>query len=238
MSKLQTNMLLLAGLGFLALLPRVEASDRDQKTVFTFSGPVEIPGQVLPAGTYVFRLADSSSNRNIIQVFNKDEDRVFGTFLAISDYRLRPSEETIIRFEERAAGAPQAIKGWFYPGRTDGHEFVYPKTEAVALAKANHTPVPAMPVELTVDTTKPETKLDGPEVTALLAAPLKAEEPNGEEVEIAQAFPPAAPAASLSGAELPDKLPATASPLPLIGLIGLTLLGTAIGLRLAAVPPK
>ena len=47
----------------------------DKKTTVTFSAPVEIPGinaQVLPAGTYVFRLLDALSDRNVVQVFNKD----------------------------------------------------------------------------------------------------------------------------------------------------------------------
>src|SRR5580692_10984638 len=160
MIKLRTKMMLLAGLGILTLLPGAWASDRDQKTVFTFSGPVEIPGQILPAGTYVFKLADSASNRHIVQVFNQSEDHVFGTFLAIPDYRLRPSEKPIITFHERPAGSPEAIKGWFYPGRHYGHEFVYPKVRARILARLNHTPVPAMPVELTLDTTKPDLQLD------------------------------------------------------------------------------
>src|SRR5580658_6019578 len=84
-----------------ALSPAAMASTWNQKTVFTFSGPVEIPGQVLPAGTYVFKLMDSSSNRHIVQVFNKEENRVFGTFLAIPDYRLHPHDEPIITFHER-----------------------------------------------------------------------------------------------------------------------------------------
>jgi hypothetical protein len=238
MIKLRTKMMLLAGLGILTLLPGAWASERDQKTVFTFSGPVEIPGQILPAGTYVFRLADSSSNRNIIQVFNKDENRLFGTFLAISDYRLRPSEKTIIRFAERTAGSPQAIKGWFYPGRNHGHEFVYPKKEALELAKVNHTPVPSMPSELSVDTTITSIKVNGPEYLALVMAPLKVEEPTGEEVELAKAFPAADTGAAAQGAGLPEKLPSTATPLPLIGLIGLLSLGTAATLRIAAVRAK
>jgi hypothetical protein len=228
MSKLQTKMMLLAGLGALALLPGAKADDWNQKTVFTFSGPVEIPGQVLPAGTYVFKLANSQSNRHIVQVFNKDENHVFGTFLAIPDYRLRPSIKPIIKFHERPAGSPDAIKAWFYPGRNYGHEFVYPKTEALALAKANDTPVPSMPVELTPSTKQPDVTIYGPVVVALNAAPLKAEEPSGEEVELAEAFDVSAPA----------KLPATATSLPLFGLIGLLSLGTAVTLRLVAVKAK
>ncbi len=237
MSKMQTKMMLMAGLGVLALLPGARAAEWSQRTVLTFSGPVEIPGQILPAGTYVFKLADSSSNRYIVQVFNKDENRIYGTFLAIPDYRLNTSNKTIIRFEERAAGSPQAIKAWFFPGKHYGQEFVYPKAKAVALAQANNTPVPFMPAELAPDTTKPAVTLDGPEVAALNAAPLKAEEPNGEEVELAEAFAPAA-ATVAPGAELPEELPTTATLMPLVGLIGLLSLGTAIALRLASVKVK
>jgi hypothetical protein len=228
MSKLQTKMILLAGLGALALLPGAKADEWNQKTVFTFSGPVEIPGQILPAGTYVFKLHNSASNRHIVQVFNQREDHIFGTFLAIPDYRLQPSSKPIINFHERAAGSPVAVKGWFYPGRTYGHEFVYPKAKAVALAQANNTPVPSMPTELTPDTTMPDIAMNGPEIAAFDVAILMAEKPTGEEVELAEAF-------SVDDApKLPETLPTTATSLPLIGLIGLLSLGTATTLRLAA----
>jgi hypothetical protein len=221
-------------LGAGALLPTVQASEWSQRTTFTFSGPVEIPGQVLPAGTYVFKLADSNSYRHIVQVFNKEENYVFGTFLTIPTYRQRPSEKSIIKFEERAGSAPDAIKMWFYPGRISGHEFVYPKQEALALAQANRTPVPFMPNELTPDTTNHSVKVDGPEFEAFYAAPLKVEKPTGEVVELAQVVPPAAAQTSAPSAELPQELPATATSLPLIALLGLLSLGATVTLRLAA----
>src|SRR5690242_8637418 len=93
---------------FSAALPNAQADEWNKKTIVTFSGPTEIPGQVLSAGTYVFKLADSQSDRNIVQVFNKDETRLYGTFLAIPDYRLEPADKPVITFEERAAGAPEA----------------------------------------------------------------------------------------------------------------------------------
>ncbi len=232
MNKLR-NFMLFLGLGMLALLPAAKADEWNQRTVLTFSGPVEIPGQVLPEGTYVFKVVNSHSNRHIVQVFNKEENRVFGTFLAIPSYRLRPSDKTIIRFEERAAGEPQAIKAWFFPHKTYGHEFVYPKAEALALAKANNTPVPAMPAELAPNMTKPAVTMQSPEIMALLVVPLREEKPTGEEVELAQAVEPAAPPA-----ELPKELPKTASSLPLVALIGLLSLGTAAALRFAAVKAK
>jgi hypothetical protein len=229
MTQLQTKMILLAGLA-LAMLPVANADEWSQRTVVTFSGPVEIPGQTLPAGTYVFKLANSQAHRHIVQVFNKDENHVFATILAIPSYRQHPSEKTIIRFEERAAGEPQAVKAWFYPHKNYGHEFVYPKTEALALAKANDTTVPSMPAELAPSTTKPAVALKGPEIMALLVVPLKAEKPTGEEIELAEASAPRA--------ELPAELPATATSLPLIGLIGLLSLGGAATLRLAAARVK
>jgi hypothetical protein len=114
-----------------------------QKTV-TFSAPVEIPGQVLMAGTYVFKLLDSPSNRTIVQIFNKDQTKLFATVLAIPDYRLKPTGKTVITFDERPAGSPEAIKAWFYPGDEYGQEFVYPKTRAMQLAKVVKQPVPSM----------------------------------------------------------------------------------------------
>ena len=137
MTQLQTKTMLLAGLGAMLLIPGAKADLRDQRTIFTFSDPVEIPGQVLPAGSSLFKLLDSASNRHIVQVFNKDQNHVFGTFLAIPDYRLKPSDKSIIKFHERPAGSPDAVKTWFYPGSNYGHQFVYPKSEALALAEAS-----------------------------------------------------------------------------------------------------
>jgi hypothetical protein len=226
---MKTRVMLFVGLGLLGgIVQRAAADDFDQKTVFTFSGPVEIPGQVLSAGTYVFKLADSSSDRNIVQVFNKDETNLYGTFLAIPDYRIKPAGKTIITFEERPAGSPEAVKAWFYPGENYGRDFVYPKPKATALAKANNTPVPSMPAEFAANTIKPAATVKAPHIVAMSQAPLKAQKPTEEEVEIAEVF------AVSAEAPLPPTLPTTASPLPLIGLVGLLSIGAGVGLRFAA----
>jgi hypothetical protein len=206
------------------VLPQAKADVQDQKTVFTFSGPVEVPGQVLLPGTYVFKLVDSQSDRNIVQVFNKNENHLYGTFLTIPDYRLQPAGKPIITFEERAAGAPQAVRAWFYPGENYGHDFVYPKVKAVQLAKANNQPVASMPTELAANTTMPATTMQEPHVVAMKQAPLKAQKPTEQEVEVAEVF-------LLSPPPQVDSLPQTASYLPLLGLIGLVAFGTARLLR-------
>jgi hypothetical protein len=229
MNRMKTRVMLFVGLGLLGgMVQRAAADDFDQKTVFTFSGPVEIPGQVLSAGTYVFKLADSSSDRNIVQVFNKDETHLYGTFLAIPDYWIKPAGKTIITFEERPAGSPEAVKAWFYPGENYGRDFVYPKPKATALAKANNSPVPSMPAEFAANTIEPAATVKAPHIVAMSQAPLKAQKPTEEEVEIAEVF------AVSAEAPLPPTLPTTASPLPLIGLVGLLSIGAGVGLRFAA----
>jgi hypothetical protein len=226
----------LLALGMAISPPTAKADVWNQKTTFTFSAPVEIPGQVLPAGTYVFKLADSTSDRNIVEVFNSRENHLYGIFLAIPDYRLKPADKSIITFEERVAGAPEAIKAWFYPGENYGHDFVYPKVKAMQLAKANNQPVPSMPDEQAANTTKPTTKMTEPHVMAMKKAPLKAEKPTQEEVEVAEVFtpPPAPVTPPTPAATTPSNLPATGSSLPLIGLLGLLSLAAGLGLRTAA----
>src|SRR5215813_8906509 len=108
------------------LPPATRADEWNKETRITFSQPVEVPGKVLPAGTYVFELAESSSDRDIVEIFNEDRTELFATIIGIGAYRAEPADKVEVTFEKRADAAPQAIKDWFYPGDTDGIEFVYP----------------------------------------------------------------------------------------------------------------
>ena len=207
----------------LLAVPSASADDWNRKTVITFSGPVEVPGvgaQTLPAGTYVFKIFDSQSDRHIVQILNQDETHVFTTILAIPNYRLKTTDKTVISFRERPVGQPEALKAWFYPGRQWGEEFVYAKSRAVELAKETNEPVLATPIELAAAP-----------IEALKTAPIEAVDPKGEPVELAQVVeaPPAA-AEPVTVAENP--LPKTASSLPLIGLMGLAALVAGFGLML------
>jgi hypothetical protein len=98
----------------------------DKKTVVTFSDSVEIPGQVLPAGTYVFKLANSISDRHIVQIWTGDETQLLATLMTVPDYRLDPPDKTIFEFDERPGDSPMAIHAWFYPGDNMGQQFLYP----------------------------------------------------------------------------------------------------------------
>lgn len=107
------------------LSPGVNADDWDKKTVVTFAEPIEISGHILPAGTYVFKLVNNESDRHIVQVWNADQSQVLATIMAIAAYRLEPADRTVLNFDERPSGSPQALRTWFYPGDNVGQEFVY-----------------------------------------------------------------------------------------------------------------
>jgi hypothetical protein len=243
MSILKTVTTTVFGLALMGAVfsPGAKADEWNRKTVMTFSGPVEIPGVhlkgwgVLPAGTYVFRILNSQSDRHIVQIFSEDEKTVYATILAIPNYRLRATDKTVVTFRERPAGEPEALRAWFYPGRNWGEEFVYPKARAIELAKTTNTPILFTSVDVPVEVTKPIRTLTEPEVVALMQAPVMAIKPTGEEVEIAAVVTPP-PALELAPDTAPTQvaavLPQTASPLPLIALFGLLALGGALGLRL------
>jgi hypothetical protein len=112
------------------VLPSARADEWNKKTVVTFSQAVEVPGKILPAGTYTFQLLDSPSDRHIVQIFNADGSHIIATILAINDYRLQPTGDTVMKFSERPGDSPEALRAWFYPGDNFGQEFVYPKTRA------------------------------------------------------------------------------------------------------------
>jgi hypothetical protein len=206
----------------LAFVPRVKADAWDRKTVVTFSAPVEVPGvgaQTLPAGTYVFKVMRSAADRHIVQIFNEAENHVYTTILAIPNYRLKATDKTVMTFGERAAGQPEAIRAWFYPGRQWGEEFVYPKYRAVELAKVTNQPILFTPIELA---TAP--------IEALETAPVEAVKPTGEVVPVYALVELPPELAAEKPVQVAQSLPQTASPLMLVGLIGLLSLGAGVAL--------
>ena len=198
------------------VLSSARADTWDKKTVVTFSQAVEVPGKVLPAGTYTFQLLDSPSDRHIVQIFTADGSHIIATILAINNYRLEPTGDTVMKFSERPGDSPDALRAWFYPGDNFGQEFVYPKVRAIQLAQTTKVIVPAVAIDTFDD-------------DAIKTVPIVAVTPDEKEVEVAtviQTTPPAvAPAAET------EELPQTASLMPLLVLLGATFIGLALGLK-------
>src|SRR6266576_1999814 len=110
------------------LAPGARADQWDRKTIVTFGDSVEVPGQVLPAGTYVFRLAESPTDRHIVQIWNADETHILATTMTIPNTHFERPDKSIFEFEERAGNSPMALKVWFYPGASMGQEFIYSRS--------------------------------------------------------------------------------------------------------------
>jgi hypothetical protein len=207
----------------------------DRTTYVTFSAPVTLPGVTLPAGTYLFKLADSMSNRHIVQVRDKEMTKIYATILAVAAERARPADETVITFREAPANMPPAVHYWYYPGDTSGHEFVYPKSQAMLIASASGESVLATDAEgadYSAARSAQITRIEpGAEATAARESSAGQgevavqTEPRREGVEARAEVDTRDTAGTLGRARA---LPQTASNVPFVGLIGLLALGGAL----------
>ena len=203
------------GLLGIALAPNAPADEWNKLTKLTVNEPIQVPNKVLPPGTYVIKLLDSQSDRHIVQIFNADQTHLETTILAIPNYRLQPTGKTVFTFWETPPGQPKALRAWFYPGDNFGQEFAYPKSAAAQIAAQTHETVP---------TTEATQAAELPQAPVTQTAP-------PQQQEVAQATPPPQPEAAPAPeptpapAPAPQELPKTASPFPLIGLVGVFSLG-------------
>lgn len=206
-------------------------SNFNRTTYLTFSTPVELPGVTLPAGTYTFRLSDSTSDRHVVQVLDKDSEKLHTTIMALPAKRLHVNDDTVVTFHELPAEATPAVRYWYYPGDDTGQEFAYPKDQALRLASASGEPVLAIDAEepsMTAQVTRVE--------------PDAADQPSADAAAQEGARQPATDAsaeadtrdqddAQATGTAGTRRLPQTASSLPLAGLLGLLALGGALVAR-------
>lgn len=123
---LKRTSLITACLAMLFVAAGARADSWDKKTTVTFTQAVELPGDiVLPAGTYVFKLADVTARRDVVLVYNAEQDHLFATLFAIPETGIAPVEKPRMGFEERGAGMPSALHDWRFAGDFGGIEFVY-----------------------------------------------------------------------------------------------------------------
>src|SRR6266545_4847652 len=183
-----------AGCTGLALLPSLQADTWNKKTLLTVNETIQMPScctpdhtVTLPPGKYVMVLVDSLSDRHIVRVFAEDETTVITTVLAIPNYRLQPTGQTVLQYWEVPAGQPKALRAWFYPGDNFGQEFAYPKQAAAQIAAFVKTPVPAIAIETVA-------------VEDLRTAPLVAVDEGGKATELTTALPMRTPDPALQPA--------------------------------------
>jgi hypothetical protein len=214
-----SSLALLAAAGFST---SARADQWDKKTIMTINEAVQVPNKVLEPGTYVFKLADSQSDRHIVQIFTQDEKHIVTTILAIPNYRLKPKGKTEFDFWETPAGQPRAMRAWFYPGDNFGQEFAYSAAMSTQISASNNNAKVLTEESTTVANSTPEPQ------PAAQPAPEPVKEPAPEPATTAAVTPAPAPEVererSVEPAVTPvDKteLPHTGSYYPLIGLAGM-----------------
>lgn len=197
--------------------------DTRDRTIMTFSAPVELPGMRLEAGTYVWKLADTAS-RNVIQVFTQDEREILGQWLFVSAERREVTGDTVVTFRETRAGSTPAVQFWFYPGESIGKEFIYPKDQAMRIARRTGATIQTDDGPVTAD------------VQASAETQVAPARPVATEGRTAQSEAPAQTTAGGGRAEVQqesttargfggDELPRTAGPLALTSLLAALSLG-------------
>jgi len=238
--------------GAATFIPQLAMADQwNKKTILTVNETIQVPGKVLTPGKYVMKLLDSPSNRHIVQIFNEREDQLQTTILAIPNYRLQPTGQTEFGWWEVPAGQPRALRAWFYPGDNFGQEFAYPKTAAVQIAAVNQANVPVTTAEneadlatarvTSVDRAGTEQELDRQtynapaeqrttEVAQNRVTPAPAPEATPAEAPAATPMP-AQTARDMGEGDANRALPSTASPFPLLGLVGFAALGASTLVR-------
>jgi hypothetical protein len=220
----------------------IAAADQwDKKTIITTDEVMQLPNMMLQPGTYVIKLAESSSNRHIVQFYDKDEKHLITTVLAIPNQRLRLTGKSVFAFWEVPAGQPKALRAWFYPGDNFGQEFAYRRQEATAITASNseaEVPVvddqPAAPAEPVAAAEPAPTP--APVEVAAAPQPPAPEPPAAAQEPVTPAPTPAeaSDAQRISQApQQPDRLPATASNLPWLVLAGFLSIVGALALNLA-----
>ena len=223
-----------------AMASGANAITHDKRTYFTFNQPVALPGMTLPAGTYMFRLANPDTSRNVIQVSNEKGTESFAMLNTVQARRPDAPKDSEIRFIETAAGAPPAVGTWWYMGERTGYELIYTKEQLAAL-NAKAQPAPEVGITKTESAAvvppiaNPDNSPDVVEGAGVPSVDAAAE----QESQIAQAqqpdqapapAPAPAPAQPESSSAARDRLPQTASPLALLLLSGLATAGFGVKL--------
>jgi hypothetical protein len=206
------------------------AQPDDKRTYFTFSSPVAVPGVTLPAGKYMFRLADTSG-RNVVQVLSADGMKPYAMFFAFRAVRFDVPSKPEVQFMETAEGMPPAIRIWWYPGQRTGYEFAYPKEQARRLAEGIRQPVlsaaaappadastPAQAELSRVSPTGEETPVQADSTPAPTAPSGRSLEGEVAPQSVAIASGPTQPESQQARASLPKT--ASATPLWLLGGLG------------------
>jgi hypothetical protein len=205
----------LAGASLVSPALRADNTSVKQATV-TIQTPEQVPGSVLPAGTYVFKQSGSQSGWTIVQIYNNDDTAIVTTVLAYPNPKVASNGQNAVTYPANGAGSIPAIEGFVFTGDSTVEQFAYPRTAADQIGGANHTRIPTTGADDAYPSALPD-------AANSWSAPVT----NNASADTASDATMTAQNTATTDNTVPATtttqrdLPQTASPLPLIMLIGL-----------------
>jgi hypothetical protein len=197
------------------------AQGTNEKAFFTTTEQLDVGGTILEPGTYEISVVPGRLNRNMLRIWNADRSELFATILSVPHPEGAAEEmvpENRYVYYPASANNVKALRTWFAPNTpaSGGHDIVYPQSRALELAVLAEEPVVAVPDEVQ------EAEL---ETAPLVVVTPKKEVTPYEEPPKVQAPPPV---------RVAERLPQTASNVPMWAGLGLLSLVAALGLGVLA----
>jgi hypothetical protein len=214
------GVLCLAGIGMTATASHAE--DSAKRATLTINALTQLPGTTVAAGNYVFKQSGEQAGWNIVQVYNQDESSLVTTLLAYPNPTLSSNGQTILIYPQSTDGRTQVMEAFFFENDSVAQQLAYPKKTADEIGTANHVRVPTTGTSDAYPSSLPSASSSWSSPLNQGAAPTSAQNP------VQTSSEPPTPNASTAKSQ---PLPQAASPVPLIGLIGLLAIVGIVVLR-------
>ncbi len=198
------------------------------KSTLAIADRVEVPGAVLEPGTYLVRVADVQSNRNVVLFESPDGSKTYATAIATPHRGAKALTQSEFTFYTTAPGEPRVLRSWFAPNDPNGQDFYYPAERAAELRSRTHEEVPVATADMMPASGSSSRASAQTETSKGVVAPPPPPPPAPAPAETMASNETSASNATGTDA---DTLPKTASPYPLIAVLGLASLGLAAILR-------
>jgi hypothetical protein len=181
--------------------PVTRADDSVKQATVTIQSPEQVPGSVLPAGTYVFKQTGMQSGWAIVQIYSKDGSALVTTILAYPNAQVLSNGQNFVVYPVTGSGSVPAMEGIVFAGDSTVQQFAYPEATADQIGAANHLRIPTTGTDDAYPSALPD-------AASSWSAPVTSRSDG-------------AMTAQSTAMARQETLPQTASPLPLVALIGL-----------------
>jgi hypothetical protein len=118
-----------------ALMPAVKAEDVSWPTAVYFAGPVQIGSDVFPAGSYIIQRCPNEVTTRLMKIYSVDRGRWEGLIMGVSASRAGDLRDSVVTYEKRGEGEPDALRYWFFASWNVGMEFPSPYSKFPQAAK-------------------------------------------------------------------------------------------------------